>query len=68
MVFGTVVLFVAVAVPEQGFAVVGQDFEFPFGGVDVGFVVAETGIQAGAGGGGDVLFFDAHLVELGKEK
>ena len=65
MVFRPVVFFVAVAIPEQGFAVVGESLEFPLRGVDVAFVVAESGVEAGARGGGDVLFFDAHLVELG---
>ena len=57
---------VRVAVSEKGFAVVGKGFQFAFGGVEVGFVVAEAGVDPGAGRGGDVLFFNAHLVELEK--
>ena len=57
---------VGVAVPEEGFSVVGEGFQFAFGGVEVGFVVAEAGVDPRAGGGGDVLFFDTHLVELEK--
>ncbi len=56
---------VGVSVAEEGFAVIGEGFEFAFGGVDVGFEVAEAGVYARAGCGGDVLFFYAHLVELG---
>ncbi len=44
-----VIVVVAVAVAEEGFAVVGEGFEFALCGVDVGFVVAETGVEAGAG-------------------
>ncbi len=55
---------VGVAISEKGFSVVGEGFQFAFGGVEVGFVVAEAGVDPGAGGGGDVLFFDAHLVKL----
>ena len=58
------VFVVTVAVPEEGFAVVGEGFELAFRGVDVDFVVSEAGVQARASGGGDVLFFEAHLVEL----
>ena len=57
---------VGVAVSEKGFSVVGEGFQFAFRGVEVGFVVAEAGIDPGAGGGGDVLFLDAHLVKLEK--
>ena len=57
---------VGVAVAEKSFSVVGEGFQFAFGGVEVGFVVAEAGVDPGAGGGGDVLFFNAHLVELEK--
>ena len=53
---------VRVAGAEEGGAVVGEGLEFPFRGVDVGFEVAEAGVDAGAGGGGDVLLFDAHHV------
>lgn len=35
---------VAVAVAEECFSIVGEGFEFAFCGVDVGFVVAETGV------------------------
>ena len=55
---------VGVAGAEEGRAVIGQSFELAFGGVDVGFEVAEAGVYAGASCGGDVLFFDAHHVEL----
>ena len=55
---------VRVAGAEEGGAVVGEGLELALRGVDVGFEVAETGIYAGAGGGGDVLLFDAHHVEL----
>ena len=55
---------VGVAGAEEGGAVVGEGFELAFGGVDVGFEVAEAGVYARAGCGGDVLFFDAHHVEL----
>ena len=55
---------VGVAGAEEGGAVVGEGFELAFRGVDVGFEVAEAGIYAGAGCGGDVLFFDAHHVKL----
>lgn len=55
---------VGVAVPEQGFAVVGEGFEFAFGAVDVGFEVAEALVDFGARDGGDVGSFDAHLIEL----
>ena len=55
---------VGVAVSEKGLAVVGEGFQFAFRGVEVGFVVAEAGVDTGAGGGGDVLFFNAHLVKL----
>ena len=57
---------VGVAISEKGFSVVGEGFQFAFGGIEVGFVVAETGIDPGASGGGDVLFLDAHLVKLDK--
>ena len=56
---------VGVAVPEKGASVIGEGFQFAFCGVDVGFVVSEAGIYAAAGCGGNILFFDAHLVELG---
>jgi len=56
---------VAVEPVEEGGAVRGEGFEFAFRGVDVGFVVAEAGVQLCARGGGDVGFFEAHLVELG---
>ena len=55
---------VRVAGAEEGGAVVGEGLELALGGVDVGFEVAEAGVDAGAGGGGDVLLFDAHHVEL----
>lgn len=55
---------VGVAGAEEGGAVVGEGFELAFCGVDVGFEVAEAGIYTRAGCGGDVLFFDAHHVEL----
>lgn len=55
---------VRVARAEEGGAVVGEGLELALRGVDVGFEVAETGVYAGAGGGGDVLLFDAHHVEL----
>lgn len=55
---------VGVAVSEEGFSIVGEGFQFAFGGIEVGFVVAEAGVDPGAGGGGDVLFLDAHLVKL----
>ena len=61
---GVGVVVVTVAAVEEGGAVGGEGVEFAFAGVDVGFVVAEAGVQAGADGGGDVLFFDAHGVEL----
>ena len=61
VVFGRVV---GVAGAEEGGAVGGEGFELAFGGVDVGFEVAEARVYARAGGGGDVLFFDAHHVEL----
>ena len=57
---------VGVAVSEKSFSVVGEGFQFAFGGVEVGFVVAEAGVDPGASGGRDILFFDAHLVELEK--
>ena len=56
---------VAISRAEEGGAVVGEGFEFAFAGVDVGFVVAEAEVRFAARGRGDVLFFDAHLVELG---
>ena len=59
---------VRVAGAEEGGAVRGKGFEPPFGGVDVGFEVAEAWVQARACGGGDVLFFDAHHVELFRGK
>ena len=55
---------VRVAGAEEGGAVVGEGLELALRGVDVGFEVAETGVYAGAGGGGDVLLFDAHHGEL----
>ncbi len=55
---------VGIAGAEEGGAVVGESLEFAFSGVDVGFKVAEAGVYAGAGGGGDVLLFDTHHVEL----
>ena len=55
---------VRVAGAEEGGAVVGEGLELTLRGVDVGFEVAETGVYTGAGGGGDVLLFDAHHVEL----
>jgi len=55
---------VGVAVPEQRLAVVGEGFEFAFAGVDVGLEIAEALADFAADGGGDVLFFDAHLVQL----
>lgn len=55
---------IGVAGAEEGGAVVGEGFELAFGGVDVRFEVAEAGIYAGTGCGGDVLFLDAHHVEL----
>ena len=61
VVFGR---FVGVAGAEEGGAVVGEGLELPFRGVDVGFEVAEARVYAGTGGGGDVLFFDAHHVQL----
>ena len=45
VVFGRVV---RVAGAEEGGAVGGEGFEFAFGGVDVGFEVAEAGVQARA--------------------
>lgn len=55
---------VGVAVSEQRAAVVGEGFELAFAGVDVGFEIAEALVDFAADGGGDVLFFDAHLVQL----
>lgn len=62
MVFAAFII--AVSVAEKRFPVVGEGFEFALCGVDVGFVVAEAGVYEGAGGGGDILFFDAHGVQL----
>ena len=62
------VVVIAVSVPEESFTVVGEGFELAFRGVDVGFVVPEAGVEARACGGGDVLFFEAHLVELSKRR
>ena len=61
VVFGRVV---GVAGAEEGGAVVGEGFELTFRGVDVRFEVAEARVDARAGCRGDVLFFDAHHVEL----
>lgn len=55
---------IAVTVTEQRFSVIGEGFEFALCGVDFGFVVAEARVYEGAGGGWDVLFFDAHGVQL----
>ena len=57
---------VGIAISEKGFSVVREGFQFAFGGIEVGFVVAEAGVDPGAGGGGDVLFLDSHLVKLDK--
>ena len=57
---------VRVTVSEKCFSIVGEGFQFAFGGIEVGFVIAEAGVDPGAGGGGDVCFLDAHLVKLDK--
>lgn len=55
---------VGIAVAEEGFAVLGEGFEFAFLRVDVGFEIPEALVYFRAGGGGDVLFFYAHLTDL----
>lgn len=55
---------VGIAVSEERFAVGGEGSEFAFQAVDVGFEVAEALVGFAAGGGGNVLLFDAHLIQL----
>ncbi len=55
---------VGIAVAEERFAVVGERLEFAFVGVDVAFEIAEALVDLATDGRGDVLLFDAHLVEL----
>ena len=60
---------VGVAVSEEGTPIGGEGGEEAASGVDVGGEVAERLVDARFLRGGDVLLFDAHLVELrgGKE-
>ena len=55
---------VRVAISKKSGTVGGEGFERAFVGVDVRFVVSKALIYFRAGGRGDVLLFEAHLIEL----
>ena len=55
---------VGIVVPVRRFSVIRQAFEFPLCAIDVRFVIPESLVYLRAGGGGDVGFFEAHLIEL----
>lgn len=61
---GRGVLFVGVAAREEGGAVGREGGQAGAGRCDCVLVGAEAGVYLWAGGGGDVLFFEAHLAEL----